>query len=118
MERTENDLILMPRKSVEKLVKDLAVANNAMLMFSWLAEKKRLEIHMDTDEICDLLDITRPQLESLRRRGDIKSFTLGGVRCFSAFDLARAAEIIHRPRRLAELAKIPSAPPPQDIRPQ
>jgi hypothetical protein len=118
MEKTNDDYILLPRKYVAQLIKDLVVGNNAMLMFSYLASKKRLEIQMDTDEICKLLDIKRSQLEASRRKGDIKSFTLGGVRFYSAFDVARVAELIHRPRRLGELAKIPAAQPPESRRPQ
>jgi hypothetical protein len=118
MEGKDNDYILVPRRYVAQLIKDLVVGNNAMLMFSYLASKKRLEIQMDTDEICKLLDIRHSQLESARRKGDIKSFKLGGVRFYSAFDVARLAELIHRPRRLGELAKIPTAAPPESKRPQ
>jgi DNA polymerase III sliding clamp (beta) subunit (PCNA family) len=108
MERN-NDNILVPRKAVARFLKDYIVANNAMQMFSYLASRKRLEIHLDTNEICKLLDIKRGQLESLRRKGEIKNFTLGGVRFYSAFDVARAAELIHRPRRFRDLAQIPPA---------
>lgn len=122
MGKKANDYILLPRKSVEELIRNYVVANNAVLMFSYLAEKKRLEIHMDTDEMCRLLDIKRSQLESAGRRGGIKSFNLGGVRFYDAFDVAVVAERIHRPKRLRAIAKLPSAsapvPTPKDKRSQ
>ncbi len=74
--KTDNDHILLPRKSVAKFLKDYVVANYAMQMFTYLAEKKRLEIHLDTDEICKLLDITRGQLEACRRKGEIKRLSM------------------------------------------
>jgi hypothetical protein len=109
--KTGNDYIPVPRKYVARFIKDYFVANYAMQMFTHLATQKRLEIHLDTDEVCSLLDISREQLEAAHRRGEIKSFKLGGVRFYSAFDMARIAELIHRPRRFRLLSQIPPAKP-------
>ncbi len=111
--KKDNDYILLPRQQVARFLKDYVVANYAMQMFTYLAEQKRLEIHMDTDEICKLLGITREKLESYRRRGAIKHFTLGGVRVYSAFDIAKVAELIHRPKRFRQLLKLPGVQVPE-----
>lgn len=116
--KNNDDYVLLPRKQVARFLKDYCVANYAMQMFTYLAEQKNLEIHMDTDEICALLDISRDKLEYHRRVGDIKNFSLGGVRFYSAFDIARIAELIHRPRRFRRLIAMQGYIPEKDKKAQ
>jgi hypothetical protein len=106
--KNNDDYILIPRQQVARFLRDYVIANYAMQMFSYLATEKQLEIHINTDEICSLLNITREKLEVFRRKGEIKSFTLGGVRFYSAFDIAKVAEVINRPKRFRLLSRLPS----------
>lgn len=116
--KQDDDYILIPRRQAARFIKDYCIANYAMQMFTYLATQKNLEIHMDTDEICNLLGITRDKLAYQVRIGNIRNFTLGGVTFFSAFDVARVAEIIHRPRRLRKLIAMPGYRPAEDKQPQ
>lgn len=104
--KNSKDMILVPRKFVARFLKDYVVANYAIQMFTHLVGSRKFEIHMDTDEICSVLKITRQQLEAAWRKGEIKSFRFGGLRFFSAFDVAKIAELIHRPKRFRKLMQI------------
>jgi hypothetical protein len=109
-----DDFIMVRRKDAAKFIKDFCVANYATQLFTYLAQIKKLEIHMDTDEVCEMLDITRPQLDRFSRKGLIKSFVLGNVRFYSAYDIVELAERVHRPARMRMLNKIPGIAPDDD----
>ena len=96
----KKDYIAISRADLAALIKNYCIANYSVMLFAQLAEIRKLEIHLSTDDVCSLLDVTRLELEQFRTQGRIKTFDLGGVRFYSAFDMARMAERKHRPERM------------------
>lgn len=103
----KDDYILVKRKDAAKFLKDFCCANYAMQLFTHLAEIRKLEIHMDTDECCKLLGITRLELERYRNKHKVKTFLIGGYRVYSAYDIVILAERIHRNDRFRNLLNLP-----------
>lgn len=95
----KKQFILIPRENLERMIRNYCIASYSVLMFAQLAELKKLEIHLSTDDVCEILDLTRIEIEQFRNKDRLKSFEIGGIRVYSAYDIARIAELKHRKTR-------------------
>lgn len=103
----QEEYVLIKRNSLLRLLKTNCSLSYAVLLLEYLCRVKETDAKLPAGEICRLMDITPRQLSESCRLNRIDKRQVGDTVYYSAFDIMKLTEYLHRRKILKRLYCIP-----------